>query len=61
MAELTAQECGELAGCAPVTFRSYSNRGQAPKPVRHVGRTPVWDEEEVKEWIKSRPRANRSA
>lgn len=35
---------------APDTWRSYVNRGQAPKPVRRVGRTPVWSPADVEEY-----------
>jgi hypothetical protein len=34
----------------PATWRSYVGRGQAPAPVRHVGRTPMWDLDEVARW-----------
>lgn len=35
----------------PATWRSYVGRGQAPRPVRHTGRTPIWDLGEVDVWL----------
>ncbi|SBT63117.1 hypothetical protein GA0070622_0058 [Micromonospora sediminicola] len=32
------------------TWTSYVSRGQAPAPVRRVGRTPVWSPEDVRQW-----------
>lgn len=53
--EITSDEAAELAGITRMTFSSYVAREQAPAPVRHVGRTPLWDEDEVKNWKASRP------
>ena len=53
--EITSDEAAELAGVARKTFSGYVARGQAPKPARHVGRTPVWDEDELKAWMATRP------
>jgi predicted DNA-binding transcriptional regulator AlpA len=53
--EITSDEAAELAGVTRKTFSGYVARGQAPKPVRHVGRTPVWDEDELGVWMKNRP------
>lgn len=33
------------------TWRSYVGRDQAPKPVRHVGRTPLWDLADIDTWL----------
>ncbi len=41
------------------TWRAYVNRGQAPAPVHHIGRTPVWDLADVETWAK--PRVGRCA
>lgn len=35
------------------TWRAYVARGQAPAPVRHVGRTPLWDAEQIRAWAPS--------
>lgn len=35
----------------PATWRSYVGRDQAPKPVRHVGRTPLWDMRDIDAWM----------
>lgn len=53
--EWTAQECAQHIGTTPGTWRSYTARGQAPSPVRHVGRTPVWDADQVRAWAATRP------
>lgn len=37
------------------TFRSYASRGQAPQPVRHAGRAPLWDSDVILEWLRARP------
>ncbi len=55
--EWTAQDCADYIGVAVSTFRGYVTRGDcdAPRPVRHVGRTPVWDAAEVRAWHEARP------
>ncbi|WP_081706332.1 transcriptional regulator [Nocardia sp. CNY236] len=61
MAEITAQQCVEMLYSATGqritarTFRSYAQRGHAPAPERHIGRTPVWDEATIAAWIRNRP------
>lgn len=35
---------------APDTWSAYVSRGQAPAPLRRVGRTPVWDPADVRAW-----------
>lgn len=35
----------------PATWRSYVGRGQAPAPVRHVGRTPLWRIADIDAWL----------
>lgn len=58
---LTAQQCvdllKELTGdeIKSVTFHSYVNRGQAPKPVEKIGNTPLWKRGEIVEWAENRP------
>jgi hypothetical protein len=32
------------------TWRSYVGRDQAPQPIRHIGRTPLFDLDEVARW-----------
>ena len=53
--EITSDRAAALAGFAVRTFTGYVARGQAPKPIRHMGRTPVWDEAEIKAWMENRP------
>lgn len=48
--EWIARQCADAWGVKPATWRSYVSRGQAPKPVRRIGATPVWDPTEVMEW-----------
>lgn len=48
-------DAAAIAGVAPGTFSSYVHRGQAPAPVEWVGRTPRWDEDEVRAWQQQRP------
>lgn len=55
--EWTVQQCAAHLDVAAATFRSYVARGDcdAPKPVRHVGSTPLWDAAEVRRWNRQRP------
>lgn len=60
--ELTAEQVvGTIVRFAPGTqmtarsWRSLVSRARAPRPVRHVGRTPLWDPDEVLAWLKDRP------
>lgn len=55
--EWTVQQCAVHLGVAAATFRSYVARGDcdAPKPVRHVGSTPLWDAAEIRRWNRQRP------
>lgn len=53
--EITRAEAAEIAGVKVETFAGYVTRGQAPAPVRHIARTPLWDEDQVKAWAEARP------
>lgn len=55
MPEIQRAEAAEIAGVEANTWSGYVARGQAPAAVRHVGRTPLWDEDQVREWAKNRP------
>jgi hypothetical protein len=46
--EWTAAQCADAWGVPPRTWHSYVARDQAPKPTRHVGRTPLWDADTVR-------------
>ncbi len=48
--EWTAQECAENWQVRLRTWHGYVARDQAPRPVRHVGRTPLWNATEVRTW-----------
>lgn len=52
---LTSMECVAKAGIAIGTWRAYVALRNAPKPVAKLdGRTPLWREGEVLQWVKSR-------
>jgi len=40
---------------SPSTWSSYVARGQAPKPARHLSRTPLFAREDIEHWIRNRP------
>ena len=58
---ITAQECVDLMKeetgdeIAVSTFRTYVFRGQAPAAVDKFGRTPVYDRNQILDWIRNRP------
>ena len=37
------------------TWRSYVARGQAPAPVRYLGREPLYSTHTITQWIEQRP------
>lgn len=37
------------------TFRSYTYRGQAPAPVKKIGRTQLYSRKQILEWAQNRP------
>lgn len=52
---LTSMECAAKASIAIGTWRAYVALRNAPKPVAKLdGRTPLWHEGEVLQWVKSR-------
>lgn len=55
MGHIVRKEAAARANITPDTFSAYVTRGQAPAPVERVGSTPLWDEDEVDQWIKTRP------
>lgn len=40
---------------AAKTWTSYVARDQAPKPARHLSRTPLYLRSDIEQWISSRP------
>lgn len=52
---IESAEAAALAGVKVKTFTGYVARGQAPAPVRHVGRTPLWDATKIEQWAAARP------
>lgn len=57
--EWTADQCAAEWGIKPRTWHSYVRRQPptAPQPIRHIGRTPVWDADTVRTY----PRPGRGA
>lgn len=54
---LTTQQAADLAGVTRSTWSSYVSRDQAPGPAGRLDdRTPLWDESEVRAWLKARGR-----
>jgi len=51
---LTAEVVAELAGCKVATLDAYLSRGQMPSPVGIVGRTRLWSEPTVRQWLATR-------
>ncbi|WP_032380939.1 hypothetical protein [Rhodococcoides fascians] len=56
--EWTAEDCAEFISVQLRTWHGYvlrpSKTNPAPQPIRHVGRTPIWDEKAVREWAANR-------
>lgn len=48
--EWTAAQCATAWSVKARTWHSYVARSQAPKPIRHIGRTPLWDAAAVRSW-----------
>ena len=55
--ELTRVEAAAIARVTTGTFSGYVTRGQAPAPVRRIGRTPLWSRAEIEQWMRDRPGA----
>ncbi|QTF82167.1 helix-turn-helix DNA binding domain protein [Arthrobacter phage Prairie] len=64
--ELSYDEIAALVGVSADTIRTYQKRAVAnrragaprptdlPEPRRRVGQSPLWDGDEISEWIKAR-------
>lgn len=49
--KLTTSDVAEQLGIAPVTWRAYVSRGQAPPPDGHIDkRTPYWLASTIEAW-----------
>lgn len=55
--DLTLAEAAARAGVKPKTWSAYVARGQAPAPTTRLGRTPIWDRDDIDTWLANRPRA----
>ena len=57
----TADQCAEYLHIKRNTWSSYVRRpsktNPAPKPLRHIGRTPLWDAAKVQEFGANRSRS----
>lgn len=51
---LTRSQAAKLAGVKVDTWSSYVARGHAPAPIEHVGRTPLWDADQLRAWLRTR-------
>lgn len=51
--EWTAQQCADEWGIKLKTWHGYVARKRAPGPSRHIGRTPVWDPDTVRRYVRS--------
>lgn len=52
----TGPDCAAHVGISPATWRNYSANGRTPAYVATIlGKTRLWDAEEVKEWHAGRP------
>jgi predicted DNA-binding transcriptional regulator AlpA len=54
LVELTRSEVSARLNVKEDTWSGYVSRGQAPKPVRRVGHSPVWLAGDVDSWQRSR-------
>lgn len=57
---LTSDECARIVGVSRDTWTAYvrarrPKHAPPPMPVRTIGRTPVWSEEDVRAWAGARP------
>lgn len=48
--EWTRAQCAQYWNIQPSTWAGYVSREQAPQPIRHVGRTPLWNSDDVRAW-----------
>nr|WP_235681370.1 hypothetical protein [Tomitella gaofuii] len=48
-------DCADHVGVTASTWSAYVNRHRAPQPIEYVGRTPLWDADEVRAWHAGRP------
>jgi predicted DNA-binding transcriptional regulator AlpA len=55
---LTTKDVAEKAGLSYHTLKNYvyRNLNEVPKPDQHFGRTPVWKEETINDWVDNRRR-----
>jgi len=51
---LTSTDIAQLTGLKTDTIYTYRKRNTLPKPDQHIGRTPVWKQATIDEWIKER-------
>jgi predicted DNA-binding transcriptional regulator AlpA len=53
------RQVAKFLGVQEATVRSWVSRQRMPEPDGHVGRTPVWRGDTVREWARNRPRKGR--
>lgn len=49
-----AEECAAYCHVGVATWIKYSHDKRTPPPVGKIGRSPLWDAEEVKDWENKR-------
>lgn len=52
---LTNADLAELLGIKLGSVHRYRVRGDIPPPDEYVGRTPLWKQKTIDEWLKNRP------
>lgn len=52
---LTSADIADRLGVKVSTVRQYKLRGDLPPPDETIGRSPVWREETIAAWERSRP------
>lgn len=48
-------DCAAWCGIRASTWRQYTAAGRVPTPGGQLGKTPLWNAEEVKTWHANRP------
>ena len=51
---LTGEDVAGMVGCKVATLDAYLSRGQMPSPAGLVGRTRLWPEPTVRQWLATR-------
>jgi predicted DNA-binding transcriptional regulator AlpA len=52
---LTSADLAKLLGIKQTSVHRYRVRGDIPQPDEYVGRTPLWKQETIDQWVENRP------